>query len=103
MMGVIFPESRPPKRFATQGLKHKTCKNINEIDSSKLSMGELVYCVSDLSMYLFNGATLNKLSMDGDEHQNKYIRCEYCDSELEDKYINCPNCGAPLRRNKWYE
>ena len=34
---------------------------------------------------------------------DKYIRCEYCNSELEDKYVNCPNCGAPLRRNKWYE
>ena len=97
-MGIIFPEPKPPKRFALQSLKPKICQNINEIDRSKLSMGELVYCISDFSMYLFNGATLNKLSMDREKHRNKYIRCEYCNSELEDKYVNCPNCGAPLKR-----
>ena len=97
-MGIIFPEPKPPKRFASQGLKPKMCLNINEIDNSKLSYGELIYCISDFSMYLFNGTTLNKLSMDRNNHQNKYIRCEYCNSELEDKYVNCPNCGAPLKR-----
>lgn len=82
-----------------QNLKHKVCQNIYEVDKSKLSNGELIYCVSDFSVYLFNGITLNKLSMNKDKHQNKYIKCEYCNSELEDKYINCPNCEAPLRRN----
>lgn len=28
----------------------------------------------------------------------RYVKCEYCGSELEDKHINCSNCGAQLKR-----
>ena len=99
-MGNVCTETKPPLKTSFSACLHRICSNLYEVDVAKLQRGELVYCVQDGSVFVFDEGRLNKLSTQPEVScQQAYIRCEYCDSELENKYINCPNCGAPLRRN----
>lgn len=92
-MGIMYPEPKPP-------IKMKIAKNIIEAVGTPLQDGEIVYVLEKNTMYMSNGR--HQLFPIGEEKEceqiRKYIKCQYCESELEDKYINCPNCGAPLKR-----
>ena len=91
-MGIMCYEPKP--------IKIKIAKNIIEAVGAPLQNGEIVYVLEENTMYRSNGRQqLFPIEEAKECEQNrKYIKCEYCESELEDKYINCPNCGAPLKR-----
>ena len=92
-MGIIYPCPKPPVRI-------RVAKDIVEAKETQLLDGDLVYVIEKKLMFVSNGRQqLFPIEKAKECQQSrKYIKCEYCESELEDKYINCPNCGAPLKR-----
>lgn len=81
-MGVIFPEPKPSKR-------QPSLDNGKSVGQSNSMRDETFNTLQQIANWVAANSCAN---------ENKYIKCEYCNSELEDKYVNCPNCGAPLKR-----
>ena len=85
-MGIICSEPKKPQEKANEAIDEFVNDATN--DGSFESLKEIV-------AYIFAPPLKNNKYI---AKHRKYIKCEYCESEIEDIFFNCPNCGAPLKR-----